>query len=144
MLFWQVRTCKYTMEALTKKLHSIHAVSNFQSQNAKKNSLNSKNFLLFFKCKTIHWCVNFFFFSQSALFSDFVTKITEYLCSEWFFSSYELWLFTWPFLTEFFNFVQRVFYTELKFEKIFLLWSFFVELWGFKDCHFGQCRTINA
>ena len=33
---------------------------------------------------------------------------------------------------------------ELKFEKIFHLWSFFVKLWGFKDCHFGQFGTINA
>ena len=30
---------------------------------------------------------------------------------------------------------------ELKFEKIFHLWSFLVQLWGFIDCQFG---TINA
>ena len=33
---------------------------------------------------------------------------------------------------------------ELEFEKIFLLWSFFVKLWGFKDCHFAQFGTTNA
>ena len=33
---------------------------------------------------------------------------------------------------------------ELKFENIFYLWSFFVKLWEFKDCHFGQFGTINA
>ena len=32
---------------------------------------------------------------------------------------------------------------ELKFEKIFHLWSFFVKLWGFKYCHFDQFGTIN-
>ena len=33
---------------------------------------------------------------------------------------------------------------ESKFEKIFYLWSFFVKLWGFKDCHFRQFWKINA
>ena len=33
---------------------------------------------------------------------------------------------------------------ELKFEKIFYLWSFSVKLWGFKDCHFDQFGTINS
>ena len=36
---------------------------------------------------------------------------------------------------------------ELKCEKIFHLWSFFVKLWGFKSCHFGhfdQFGTFNA
>ena len=27
---------------------------------------------------------------------------------------------------------------ELKLENIFHLWLFFVKLWGFKHCHFGQ------
>ena len=31
---------------------------------------------------------------------------------------------------------------DFKFEKLLCLWSFFVMLWGFKDCHFGQFRSV--
>ena len=51
------------------------------------------------------------------------------------------------FWRNFFISFERYCCHELKFEKIFHLWSFFVELWGFKDCHFGhfdQFGTINA
>ena len=33
---------------------------------------------------------------------------------------------------------------ELKFEKVFNLWLFFLNLWGFKNCHFGEFGTINV
>ena len=33
---------------------------------------------------------------------------------------------------------------KLKIEKMYHLWSFFVKLWGFKDCHFSHFWTINA
>ena len=39
---------------------------------------------------------------------------------------------------------ERYCSTELKFENIFHLWSFFVKLWELKDCHSGQFGTINA
>ena len=61
-----------------------------------------------------------------------------------FFSSDKFRLFNKPFLTEFFISFERYYWHELKFEKIFYLWSFFVKLWGFKDCYFGQSGTINA
>ena len=51
------------------------------------------------------------------------------------------------FWRNFFISIKRYCCLELNFEKIFHLWSFFVKLWGFKDCHFGhfdQFGTINA
>ena len=51
------------------------------------------------------------------------------------------------FWRNFFISFKRYCCRELKFEKIYHLWSFFVKLWGFKDCHFGhfdQFGTINA
>ena len=48
------------------------------------------------------------------------------------------------FWRNFFISFKRYCCPELKFEKIFHLWSFFVKLWGFKDCHFDQLGTINA
>ena len=48
------------------------------------------------------------------------------------------------FWRNFFLSFKRYFCPELKFEKIFYLCSFFVKLWGFKDCHFDQFGTINA
>ena len=75
----------------------------------------------------------------------FDTKVTEYLCSGgFFFSSDKFRLLKKPFLTDFSTSFERHCCPELKFEKIFHLWSFFVKLRGFKDCHFGQFGTINA
>ena len=51
------------------------------------------------------------------------------------------------FWRNFFISFKRYCCPELKFEKIFHLWLFFVKLWGFKDCHFAhfdQFGTINA
>ena len=84
-------------------------------------------------------------FLFSVIVPTFDTKVTEYLCSGWvFFSSDKFRLFNKPFLTEFLISFERYCCLELKFEEIFHLWSFFVNLWGFKDCHFGQFGTINA
>ena len=51
------------------------------------------------------------------------------------------------FWRKFFISFKRYCCSELKLEKVFPLWSFFVKLWRFKDCHFGhfdQFGTINA
>ena len=48
------------------------------------------------------------------------------------------------FWRNFFTSFKSYEWSKLKFEKIFHLWSFFVELWGVKDCDFGQIGTINA
>ena len=64
-----------------------------------------------------------------------------------FFSSDKFRLFNWPFLTEFFFIIQKVLLFWAQIWKDIHLWSFFVKLWGFKDCHFGhfdQFGTINA
>ena len=50
-------------------------------------------------------------------------------------------------ISHFFGFLisfNRCCCIELKLEKIFHLRLFFVKLWGFEDCHFGQFGTINA
>ena len=78
----------------------------------------------------------------SVIVPTFDTKVTEYLCSGWFFFSSDF--LTSHFWRNFFISFKRYCCPELKFEKIFHLWSFFVKLWGFKDCHFGQLGTINA
>ena len=47
---------------------------------------------------------------------------------------------------------KRKFSSELKFEQILHLWSFFIQIWGFKCCHIGLLwqltrdifRAINA
>ena len=70
------------------------------------------------------------------------TKVTEYLSG--FFSSVKLRVFNWPFWTEFVKSFEIYCCPELKFEKIFHLWLFFVRFWGFKDCNCRQFGTINA
>ena len=63
-------------------------------------------------------------------------------------STFELAIFDEIFFISF----ERYCCPELKFEKIFQLWSFFVKLRGFKGCHIGQfgkltgdiLRAINA
>ena len=77
--------------------------------------------------------------------SDFRYEVTECLCSGGFFFLQT----NFDFLTSLFDGIFFISFKkyccpELKFEKIFHLWSFFVKLWGFKDCHFGQFGTINA
>ena len=75
----------------------------------------------------------------------FDTKVTEYLCSGWvFFLQTNFDFLTSHFWQNFFISFESYRCLELKFEKIFHLWSFFVKLWGFKDCHFDQFGTINA
>ena len=75
----------------------------------------------------------------------FDTKVTENLRSGWvFFLQTNFDFLTSHFWQKFFISFKRYRCLELKFEKIFYLWSFFVKLWGFKDCHFGQFGTINA
>ena len=48
------------------------------------------------------------------------------------------------FWQNFFISFERYCCLELKFEKIFNLWTFFVKLWGFKDCRYALFGTINA
>ena len=55
-------------------------------------------------------------------------------------STFQLAIFDGTFFISF----ERYCCPELKFEKIFYLWSFFVMLRGFKDCHFCQFGTVNA
>ena len=75
----------------------------------------------------------------------FDTKVTEYLCSGWVFLFRQNFDFlTSHFWRNFFISFKRYCCPELKFETIFHLWSFFVDLWEFKDCHFDQFGTINA
>ena len=78
----------------------------------------------------------------------FDTKVTEYLCSSWvFFLQTNFDFLTSNFWRNFFISFESHCCPEFKFEKIFHLWSLFVKLWGFKDCHFGhfdQFGTINA
>ena len=75
----------------------------------------------------------------------FVTKVTEYLCSGWvFFLPTKFDFLISRFWRNFLKSFKRQCCLELKFEKIFLLWSFFVQLLGFKDWHFGQFGTNNA
>ena len=79
----------------------------------------------------------------------FDTKVTEYLCSGWVFflqTNFDFFLAS-HFWRIFFSSFKRYCCPELKLEQIFHLWSFFVKLWGLKDCHFGhfdQFGTINA
>ena len=86
--------------------------------------------------------------ASSFIVPTFDTKVTEYLCSGWFFflqTSFDF--LTSHFWRNFFKSVKRYCCLELKFERIFHLWSFFVKLWGFRDCHFDhfdQFGTINA
>ena len=47
-------------------------------------------------------------------------------------------------MTEFFKILfKRHCCPELKFEKIFHLWSFFVELWGFEYCHLADLGQLT-
>ena len=75
----------------------------------------------------------------------FDTKVTEYLCSGgFFFLQTNFDFLTSHFWRNFFISFERYCCPELKFEKIFYLWLFFVKLRGFKDCNFGQFGKINA
>ena len=101
------------------------------------------------------WLTEYLFGKKliSAIFTllivpTFDTKVTEYLCSGWvFFLQTNFDFLTNHFWRNFFISFESHCCPELKFEKIFHLWSFCVKLWGFKDCHFGhfdQFGTINA
>ena len=81
----------------------------------------------------------------SSLVPTFDTKVTKYLCSGWvFFLQTNFDFLISHFWRIFFTSFERYWCVELKFKKIFWLWSFFVKLWGFKDWRFGQFGTINA
>ena len=102
----------------------------------------------FAKCgNTFHfpvfsWLVYLFGF---VFVPTFDTKVTEYLCSGWvFFLQTNFDFLTSHFWRNFKILFERYCCPELNFEKIFHLWSFFVNLRGFKDCLFGQFGTINA
>ena len=107
-----------------------------------------KCFLLCFFIASVsspHSCMIWILF----IVPTFDTKVTEYLCSGWvfFFLQTNFDFLTSHFWRKFFISFESYCCPELKFEKIFHLWSFFVKLWGFKDCHFGhfdQFGTINA
>ena len=73
----------------------------------------------------------------------FETKVKEHLCWGWFFFQTNFDFLTSYLWRSFFIPFKRYCYHELEFEKTFDLWSFFVELWAFKDWHFGQIGTIN-
>ena len=70
----------------------------------------------------------------------FVTKVMEYLRSGGFFLQTNFDFLTSLFWRNFISF-KKYCCPELKFEKLFYLWSFFVKLWGFKD---GQFETVNV
>ena len=75
----------------------------------------------------------------------FDTKVTDYLCLMWVFFLHT----SFDFLTSHFwrNFkisFERYYWFKFKFENIFHLWSFFIKLWGLKQCHSCQFGTINA
>ena len=89
-------------------------------------------------------CLNFASIGHLVV-PTFDTKVTENLCLGWFFflqTSFEV--LTIHFWRNFKKSFERYCSTELKFENIFHLWSFFVKLWELKDCHSGQFGTINA
>ena len=80
--------------------------------------------------------------TQTIIVPTFVTKVTDYLCSGWFFCLQ----INFDFLTsycwrDFFISFRKYCCPELKFGKIFYLWSFSVKFWGLKLPKFG---TINA
>ena len=86
--------------------------------------------------------------SKVVIVPTFDTKVTEYLCSGWvFFLQTNFDFLTSHFWRNFLISFKSYCCPELKFEKMFHLWLFFVKLWGFKDCHFGQFDqfgTVNA
>ena len=90
-------------------------------------------------CETRKWiCCSDFWYESNGIF------VLGVGC---FFLQTNFDFLTSHFWRNFFISFKRYCCSELKFEKIFHLWSFFVELWGFKDCHFGhfeQFGTINA
>ena len=58
---------------------------------------------------------------MSPIVPPFDTKVTEYLCPGWVFSSDKFRLFNYPLLTELCFYIIRKMLSELKFEKIFHL-----------------------
>ena len=60
----------------------------------------------------------------------FVTKVTEYLCSGWIFSSDQFRLFNETFLTKFLMIIKRYFCIELKLENVFHLYFIFCKVMG--------------
>ena len=73
----------------------------------------------------------------------FVTKVTEYLCSGWFFLHTNFDSFTSLF-DGFFYHSKGIVVLSLNLERYFTCDHFFLKLWWFKDCHFGHFGTINA
>ena len=81
----------------------------------------------------------------AAIVPTFDTKVTENLCSGgFFFLQTNFDFLNSHFWRNFFFSFERYCCPEVKFEKIFHLWSFFLKIRGFKDRHFGQFGTINA
>ena len=75
---------------------------------------------------------NYYFFVPT-----FITKVTEYLClGVGSFSSDKFRFLTSHFWRIFVTSIESFCCPKLKFERNFHLWSLFVKLWGFKDCHF--------
>ena len=128
------------------------------------NNLSWKFFWTFKKlCKNRKTTIIFkfffgFFYFLHFLEANVVRSIKPYFCSDFRYESNGIFVLgvgffflqtNFDFLTSlfwrtFFISFKRFCCPELKFEKIFHLSSFFVKLWGFKDCHFGQFGTINA
>ena len=77
------------------------------------------------------------------MFRLFSKKMTENLFSEFFFLQTAFDYLICSFDKVFFISFRRHRYPQLKFKKMFSLWSFFVKfwLWGFKYC---QCGTIET
>ena len=112
--------------------------------------------------------INFFFKNQFFRLWENASPISIYekslildflfnFCSDFRYENNGIFVLGWVFFLQtnfdfltshfwriFFIWFESYCYLELKFEKIFHLWSFFVKLWGFEDCHFGQFGTINA
>ena len=66
------------------------------------------------------------------------------LIQPWFFLQTNFDFVNYPFLAEFFLSFKMHYCLKLTIEKVFHQLSFFVNLWGFEGCLFGQFVTIPA